>query len=83
MDLKIFDQKIKKNQTFNFKGTLKNNPGGGGLMDSEIMYKNMVKEQQKKKNIVSKKKDFVKEEKNFEEAHSWKNSMSKIMNESN
>lgn len=54
----------------------------GGLMDSEVMYKDMVKEQQKKKNTTFKKKDVAKEEKNFEEACCWKESISKILNES-
>ena len=44
----------------------------GGLMDSEVMYKDMVKEQQKKKNTTLKKKDVAKEEKNFEDACCWK-----------
>ena len=50
-------------------------------MDSEMMYKQIVKEQQQKNKINNNKtKDFVRDEKNFEEAYKWKNFLSKKMN---
>ena len=76
--IKIFDQKITKNQTFSFKGSSSFHNNSNSI-DSEVMYKEMVKEHQRKNNGI-KKKDFTNEEKIFEDAFNWKNSLSQKMN---